>query len=287
MKTTTAWMAAAVCAVTLTGCEWLGLDADEQRTEFTMPGIEALPAKPADVVAVVNGRPITGSMVELYSVSRSQQHPAGKQPQPRELTDELINLELLSEAAVRTGLDRRPDIATELYFQRANLLASAMIEEQARAANIAEAEIENLYRQRYPDGKITEYRTRQILVNDRGTAEQLIAKLRSGSSFAELAKNHSKGPAASRGGALDWFQPNQVLPEFAAAVAKLRTGEHTRSPVRTTYGWHVILLEDVRQVAAPSLDQAAADIVQELITERLERHLDELRANAEIELKRP
>ena len=287
MKVTAAWIAAAVCAVGFTGCERLGLNSDKQRAEFTMPGIESLPAKPEDVVASVNGRPITGSMVELYSVSRSQQHPAGKQPQPRELTNEVINLELLSEEAVRTGLDRRPDIATELYFQRANLLASAMMEEQARKASIADAEVEKRYRQRYPDGKITEYRTRQILMNDRGTAEQLIAKLRGGSPFPQLAQKHSKGPAASQGGALEWFQPNQVLPEFAAAVAKLRSGEFTRSPVRTTYGWHIILLEEVRQVAAPSLDQAAPDIVQELITEHLERHLDELRANAEIELKRP
>lgn len=278
------WLAAAACIAALTGgCDRFG---DDEGAQVRVPGMESLPAEPEDVVATVNGRPVTGAMVELYSVSRRQQHPAGKQPQPRELTDELINLELLAEEAEKTGLARRADIATELYFQRANLLASAMMEQRARQADIRDAEVEQRYRQRYPEGRITEYRTRQILVNDRSTAERLIAQLRSGADFAQLAKAHSKGPAAAQGGALDWFQPSQVLPEFAGAVARLQQGEYTRSPVHTTYGWHIILLEDKRQVAAPPLDKIAPDIMRELITERLDKHLDELRANARIEYKR-
>lgn len=286
MKRAAAWFAVAACAAAMTGCDRPGAGS-AARPEVKVPGIELLPAAPEDVVATVNSRPLTGAMLELYSVSRRQQHPMGKQPQPRELTNELINLELLAEEAARTGLDHRPDIATELYFQRANLLASAMMEERARQANIGDAEVEQRYQQRYSSGEITEYRTRQILVNDRSVAEQLIAKLRKGGSFPALAKEYSKGPAAAQGGALDWFRPNQVLPEFAAAVARLELGEYTRSPVHTTYGWHIVLLEDKHQVAAPSLEQAAPDIVRELITERLEKHLDELRANAEIEFKRP
>ena len=281
---------AVVCIVAacsaLGACERFGTSS-ENGPAVNVPGIESLPAKPEDVVAKVNGRPLTGALMELYSASRRQQHPAGKPPQARELVDELINLELLSEQAVRDGLDRQPATATELYFQRINLLASAMMEKLARQANIRDAQVEQRYQERYPDGNITEYRTRQILVNDRATAEQLIAKLRAGSAFAELARAHSKGPAAAQGGALEWFRPTEVLPEFAAAVAKLQRGEYTRVPVHTTYGWHVILLEDRRQVQAPPLDQAAPDIVRELLTEHLERRLDELRANAEIEYQRP
>ncbi len=280
------WCAAMACAVAVSGCDRPD-DANSDGPQVRVPGLESLPANAGDVIASVNGRPLTGALLELYSVSRSQQHPLGKQPRPRELTDELINLELLAEEAERVGIDRKPDVATELYFQRANLLASAMMEQRARNAGIGDAAVQQRYRKRYPDGKITEYRTRQILVNDRATAEAMIRDLRSGNSFAELAKSHSKGPAADQGGALDWFRPSEVLPEFAAAVANLKTGEFTKVPVHTTYGWHVILLEDKRSVAAPSLEQAAPDIVRELITERLDEHLDELRAQAKVEIKRP
>ncbi len=280
------WCAAMACAVAVSGCDRPYSENPNGR-EVRVPGLESLPASAGDVVATVNGRPLTGALLELYSVSRSRQHPLGKQPKPRELTDELINLELLAEEAERTGLDRKPDVAAELYFQRANLLASAMMEQRARTAGIGDAAVQQRYRKLYPDGKITEYRTRQILLNDRTTAQAMIRELRSGNSFAELAKSRSKGPAADRGGALDWFRPSAVLPEFAAAVAGLKIGEFTKVPVHTTYGWHVILLEDKRTVAAPALEQAAPDIVRELITERLDKHLDELRAQAKIEVKRP
>lgn len=289
MRTAPAWFAVLVCAFALSGCEQNGSGSGQGNDEFriTVPGVESLPTNPEDVVATVNGRPLTGAMLELYAASRRQQHPTGKPPRPRELSEELVNLELLADEAQRTGVAGRPAIAAELYFQRANLLASAMMEELARNADLGDAQVERRYAQRYPDGKITEYRTRQILVNDRATAESLIAKLRSGSSFAELAKSHSKGPAAAQGGALEWFQPNAVLPEFADAVAGLNTGEFSKTPVRTTYGWHVILLEEQRQVEAPPIDRVAPEIVQELMTERLESHLEELRANAEVEIKQP
>lgn len=275
--------AAAACAALLAACEY---DTSADGPKVNIPGVESLPAKPQDVVAVVNGRPITGALVELYSVSRQQQHPTGKPPQPRELTDELIHLELLSEQAVREQLHQQPDIATELYFQRINLLANAMMERLARDANVSDAQVEQRYRQRYPEGNITEYRTRQILVDERERARDLVDQLRRGADFAELARKFSKGPAAAQGGALEWFRPEQVLPEFAEAVAALRPGEYTRSPVKTTYGWHVVLLEQRRRVPAPAIEEAAPDIVRALVTEHLERRLDELRAQAEIEYKR-
>lgn len=285
MKSFAVWLSAACAIALLAGCERFGADRNE--AQVNVPGIESLPAKPEDVVAVVNGRPITGAMIELYAISRQQQHPSGKTPQPRELTDEVINLELLAEQAEQEGLPQREEIATELYFQRANLLASAMMQEQARKAKIADGEVQHRYEQRYPNGEITEYRTRQILVNDRAEAQRLIGELRSGADFAQLAKARSKGPAAAHGGALEWFKPNDVLPEFATAVNKLQRGEYTRTPVHTTYGWHIILLEDKRQAPAPGLDQVAPQIVHELLTERVEKHIDELRAKAQIEYKRP
>ena len=276
-------LTAALCAVLLTGCE---RDGGSDGPQVNVPGIESLPAKPGDVVAEVNGQPITGALVELYSISRQQQHPTGKPPQPRELTDEVINLELLSEQAAREGLHQRSDIATELYFQRINLLANAMMERWARQANIGDAQVEQRYRERYPGGQITEYRTRQILVEDRASARNLIQQIVRGADFADLARQHSKGPAAAQGGALEWFRPDNVLPEFAAAVAALEPGQYTKTPVRTTYGWHVILLEEQRRVPAPTLDEAAPDIVRTLVTEHLEQRLDELRAKAEIQYRR-
>lgn len=282
MKAPTAW-AAVLCVLLLAGCE---RQADTDVPQVSVPGVESLPAKPQDTVAVVNGQPLTGALVELYAISRQQQHPAGKPPQPRELTDEVINLQLLSEQAVREQLDQQPDIATELYFQRINSLANAMMERWARQANVSDAQVEQRYRERYPNERLTEYRTRQILVDQQDQARDLIARLEQGAKFADLARQFSKGPAAAQGGALDWFKPGQVLPEFAAAVAELAPGQYTRSPVKTTYGWHVILLEQQRQVPAPSLEQAAPDIVRDLVTQHLEQRLDELRANAKIEYKR-
>ena len=273
-----ALVAAAALAVVLTGCDSGG------DPELRLPGSEGIPAKPEQVVAAVNGRPITGAMVELYAEARSQQHPTGQPPQRDALVQELINMELLAQEGERAGLLDDAELASALYLQRANLLAAAMIE-RTGAGGPSEAQVKARYDERYPDGEITEYRTRQILVPERKTAEDLIARLDAGADFAELAREHSRGPAAARGGALDWFRAADVLPEVAAAVAALKPGTYTAAPAQTTYGWHVLLLEDVRQVSAPALQETAPQIRAALVTEALEHHLEELRAKAEVEVK--
>jgi len=253
--------------------------------ELRLPGAESVPARPADVIARVNGRPITGAMVDLYGDARRQQHPLGQPPGRDDLVQELINMELLAQAGERAGLLQDATLASALYVERANLLAAAMMERMG-AEPPSDAQVDARYRERYPDGRITEYRTRQILVSQEATARELIGQLEDGADFAALARERSRGPAASQGGALDWFRPGDVLPEFAAAVTSLEPGAFTRTPARTTYGWHVVLLEEVRRTTAPTPEEAAEQIRAELVTEALEQRLEELRAEAEIEFER-
>jgi len=271
-------VAVLVVAAALSGCE--GGDA-----ELHLPGSEAIPAKPEDVVARVNGRPLTGAMVDLYAAARRQQHPLGQPPERDALIQELINMELLAQEGEQAGLLQNVELASALYLQRANLLAAAMIE-RLQADGPQDSDVQARYAERYPDGRITEYRTRQILVAEEETARELIERLDNGADFAQLAREHSRGPAAAQGGALDWFRPADVLPEFAAAVTGLEPGTYSRTPTRTTYGWHVLLLEETRTVPAPSLAEAGEQIRQELMTEALERHLEALRAQAEVEVRK-
>src|SRR5690606_30696082 len=135
---------------------------------------------------------------------------------------------------------------------------------------VGEEDMRAEYEQRKSELGGKEYKARHILVDSEERATQLIAELDGGAQFAELAKVHSIEPGAEQsGGDLGWFQASQMVPPFAAAVSSMQPGERSTAPVQTQFGWHVIALEDVREVAPPAFEQVAPQIERFMMNQRV------------------
>ena len=116
-------------------------------------------------------------------------------------------------------------------------------------------------------------------------AKNLIASLNSKKAkFDDLAKKHSKDPgSAKNGGALEWSDRRAYVPEFSAALAGLKKGETTQTPVKTQFGWHIIRLDDTRKAKIPPLDTVRGEITQQLQQQRVRQAIEAARAGAKIE----
>jgi peptidyl-prolyl cis-trans isomerase C len=238
----------------------------------------------ADTIAVVNGESVSNATYELYLKLRQQQHPLPRQPNRSDVTEELINLELLYQQAIKEDLQNVPEMVNQLEFQRKNILAGAIIEKLINGFSVTDHDIAEEYAKRYKIKERKEYKTRNILVKTEAEATAIVRELNQGTDFAKLARENSIGPAAATGGALEWFNPEDVLDEFADAVANLKKGEFTGKPVHTKYGWHVILLEEDRVVPAPTLEQVIDTIRNSLLNQRMEAYLQDLRAKANVRI---
>jgi len=132
----------------------------------------------------------------------------------------------------------------------------------------------------------TEYKARHILVDQEADAKAIIAKLKKNAKlFDSLAKEHSKDPGSKgKGGDLGWFDPRGMVPEFGAAVAKLEKGKFTLEPVKTQFGYHVILLEDSRTKEAPTFEQVKPQLAKRVQEQNMKKLLDDIVAKAKIEI---
>jgi len=112
----------------------------------------------------------------------------------------------------------------------------------------------------------------------------VITQLDGGADFSEMAKEHSTGPSAQQGGDLGWFPPNRMVGSFSEAIIGMEKGTYSKEPVKTQFGWHVILLEDVRDTTPPSFEQSKERIRAMLRNQGIQNHLAELRQGAQIEI---
>jgi peptidyl-prolyl cis-trans isomerase C len=254
--------------ITLSGCD-----------RATSPEPQATISDP-DVLAVVNGEAITRSDLFAYAGIAAGLDAAGTQS----VLDELINLQLLRQRAVELGIDRESEIRLLLRNIETNLLASQVIERQAQELRFTEAELAAEYQAQLSSLDPNEYRARHILVESEAEASALAAQLIEGADFAELARAHSRDGSAERGGDLGWFMPSQMVPAFSSAAAALEPGTFTREPVRSQFGWHLILLEERREVEVPGLQDVRTELEDILQARALQAYMDELRARAQIEI---
>jgi peptidyl-prolyl cis-trans isomerase C len=242
---------------------------------------KAAPGKP---LATVNGKPIPALYGELVKREMAQGQPDTPQLDAR-VRESLINLELLSQAAVGKGLDKEPNLAAALDIRRKDQLAKAYLEDYVKAHPVADAEIQAAYDKAKTEAVEPEYHARHILVKSEAEAKKLIAELDTKKAkFEDLAKKYSKDPgSAKNGGLLEWSDRRAFVPEFSDALAKLKKGEMTETPVKTQFGWHVIRVDDVRKPVLPPLEQVRGEIVKQLQQQRVRDAITAVRAGAKIE----
>jgi len=238
----------------------------------------------AQNVAVVNGTPIPKARVDALVeqlVAQGQQDSPQLQAAVRE---ELVNREILMQEAIREGIPSRQDVKAQMAVAQQTVALHALIQDFLKNNPPTDAEIKARYDQLIKQQGGNEYHLHHILVDNEQQAKDLIAKIKAGASFEDLAKQYSKDPgSAKNGGDLDWANPNAYVPEFAKAAEALQKGQMTDTPVHTQFGWHIIRVDDIRPITPPPLEQVRDQIVQQLQQEKLQAFEEGLRAKAKIQ----
>lgn len=237
-------------------------------------------------LAVVNGKPVTQSMFDLYVDAIQRQTNRPIPPEHRaELLDQFINMQLAAEAAEKSGVANQPKTKDQLALARLNVLVDAHLQKYLAEHPVKDAELKPEYDARIAEMP-KEYKARHILVEDKATADQVVKDLNAGGDFAKIAEQKStdKGSAAN-GGDLGWFGLDSMVKPFSDAVAKLEKGKFTQEPVQSQFGWHVILLEDSRSGQAPAFADVKEQVRNLVQRKHLQDYLADLRKNAKIEKK--
>ena len=198
--------------------------------------------------------------------------------------DELINREVLYQEAQKAGVGKKPEVQAQVDMARQDVVVSAYVRDWVRTHPVTDADVQKEYDRAKSQTGDKEYRARHILVETEEQAKGLIDELKKGGKFEDLATKNSKDPgSAQRGGDLDWNVPGTYDKQFADALVKLEKGKYTDTPVRTRFGYHIIMLEDVRPVKFPALNEVRQRISQQITQGRIEELVKSLRAKAKVE----
>jgi len=235
------------------------------------------------VLAQINGEPVTERELNQLIARQTQGQTDLPAVQRRQFLQEMINLMLLSQAGETAGVDDNPDVSAQLQNSRRTTLAQAFVRDLTTAEPVDEERLRERYQQAYVDNPSQEYRARHILVQEKAQAEGLITRLNDGEAFADLAQQYSEDGSAEQGGDLGWFSSSDMVSAFGDAVAALETGSLTQAPVETRFGWHVIQLDDTREVATPAFSEVAEELRRRVINERIQARIDALRGDAQID----
>ena len=237
-------------------------------------------------VAVVNGTPISRSVFEMFVNTRTGGRALDdvNAEEKNEQLDELIQMYVAAQQARKDGLDKGEDGARlELMHQSA--LADLAGRKFLEGKEPTEEELRAEYDRQIAQLPKLEYRARHILVAEEEKAKELIAQLDGGASFETLAKDNSSDSSAQEGGDLGWFAPNRMVKPFADAVQALEKGKYTASPVKSEFGWHVIKLEDTRDLAPPPYEMVEQQLAQLVRQNKFQAYLEDLMKQAKIEKK--
>ena len=237
----------------------------------------------AQNLAVVNGKPVPSSRVEAL---KQQVERSGRPVTPEilaQIKEELIAREIFVQEARKRGLEASDDYKTQLELARQSLLIRELFANFQKKNPVTDAEIKAEYDKFVAANGGKEYRARHILVEKEDEAKALIADLKKGGKFEDLAKKASKDPGSgANGGDLDWASAASYVPEFSNAMVKLEKGQMTEVPVKSQFGFHIIRVDDVREAQLPKLDEVKPQISQQLTQTKLGKFQEDLRAKAKV-----
>ncbi|MFN4328106.1 MAG: peptidylprolyl isomerase [Limnobacter sp.] len=237
----------------------------------------------AQNAALVNGQSIPSEMLDFIV---REQGKRGQAPTPEMrsmIRQELIKQEVLKQEAVKKGLASKNDVKYQVQMMNQAILANALREDYFASNRPSDAEVKDQYKKIAQMMGGSEYRASHILVPSEDAAKALIAKLDKGAKFADLAKAESKDPgSAPNGGDLDWANPNSFVPEFSQVMVTLKKGEYTKAPVKSQFGYHVILLADVRDTQPPALEQVRPQLEQRMMEEKWQAYQEKLISSAKV-----
>lgn len=269
--------------LTLAAVAALALPALAQQAS-DKPGAKPAAKSASGPVATVNGVAIPRERLD-YMLQQQVARGAPNNDQTRDaVREDLINRELVAQVAVRSGTAKRQEVQLQMEMALQEVLASAYINEHMKKNAVTDADVQREYDRVRTQAGTTEYRARHILVETEEEAKRILAELKKGGKFEELARKSSKDQGTrERGGDLDWNVPAAYDKAFSDAMVKLEKGQITSEPVHSRFGFHLIQLEDQRVVNFPPLAQARPKIQQNLTRAKVAALVRELRAKAKVE----
>ena len=242
-----------------------------------------------DVIASVNNKLITVSMLENKIENLPQYYQAFAAQHKKEVVDELIIEELLYEAAKKRKLDKDPDMRQLIADARRKILISRVIEDETKkSAPVSEDDVREHYEQNKEKYMIPEMvRASHILTSTEEEAYQAKGELERGADFAAVANEYSKDLTKDRGGDLGYFKKGQMIPEFESAAFNLNIGQIS-DVIKTRFGYHIIKLIDRKPAAYRGFDEVADEIRVSIMRDRQRQSFDafstQLREQADIKI---
>lgn len=246
-------------------------------------GTVALPVA-AQNIAVVNGKAIPK---ERADVLRQQVERAGRPVTPEiesQIKEEVVMREVFMQEALKRNLEKDPDFKVQMELARQTILIRELFADYQKKNPVTDAEIKAEYDKFVAANSGKEYKVSHILVEKEDEAKAIIASIKKGAKFEDIAKKQSKDPGSgAKGGDLDWANPSSYVAEFTEALIKLDKGKMTQTPVKSQFGWHVIRLDDTRQAQLPKLEDVKPQIAQQLQQQKLAKFQEDIRAKAKVE----
>ena len=251
-----------------------------------MAGLLAVSALPAlaQNVAIVNGKAVPKTRVDAIA---QQVAKAGRPITPEmqgQLREEVITREIFMQEAEKRGLAAGDDFKVQMELARQTIMIRELFTDFQKKNPVTDADLKAEYDKFVAANGGKEFKARHILVDKESEAVAIIASLKKGGKFDDIAKKQSKDTGSgAKGGDLDWANPASYVPEFSEALSKLSKGQTTDTPVKTQFGYHVIRVDDVRTAQLPAFDEVKPEINKQLTQQKLTAFQEELRQKAKVE----
>ena len=236
------------------------------------------------VLLTVNGYEVTTDVLLAYRGLRQRPAPRDPEQAYRTLLNELATILMISQDAETRGVDKKPEHAAILDVGRRMALSEAAVQDVLMGFEVSDEALQEAYDEKYKDMP-KEYKARHILVKEEDKAKELIAKLDGGADFAELATEHSADPgSAARGGDLGWFTPERMVKPFSEAVMAQEPGVYSKEPIKSQFGYHIVLVEETRAQEPPKLEDVRGELIAALQQDAVSDYVAGLSTKADIQL---
>jgi len=257
----------------------------QDKAEKASPKKAAAPsAKSASGKVVVNGVTIPQSRIDAMNKELNQQGQPDTAERQAAVREELVNREVLAQAAVKRGLDKSSDVQAQMDMAKQAVLVRALFESEIKANPITDADLQKQYEQFKGTMGSNEYKVAHILVDKEDDAKAIIDQLNKGGDFAKIAKEKSKDPGSKdNGGDLDWGPSARYVKPFADAVTSQPKGKVSAAPVKTDFGYHIIRVDDVRPLKVPEFSEVKEQFRQRAQQQQIQKMVMDLRTKAKVD----
>lgn len=247
------------------------------------PALAAKKEGDAAVFVTVNGKAIPKNRADALIAGQAAQGQPDSPELRSAVKEELVRREILTQEAVKKGLDKNSEVQAQMELSRQGVLIGAYLKNYVQKHPTSDDQIKTEYEALKAKLGSKEYKARHILVETADEARTIVEKLEKGEKFDDLAKQSKDPGSKERGGDLGWATPASFVKPFSDAMVKLEKGKYTTVPVKSDFGWHVIQLDDTRELKLPGFDEAKGQIAQQLQQRMVQKHVEDLRAKAKVE----